>query len=78
MIHTACPFCNNAIEANMYFHDQGIAVNENYATEERVVFAHVKGRAICPICGAVFEKTFKHELTKADIMGLALSDEYVD
>lgn len=70
-----CPRCKNEPEVYLYYYDDQI-INQQYIPASNIQHtARIKGKAICPFCGAEIVKTFSKVITKEDIISLTIEGE---
>ena len=72
---TRCTICKNHVNVNVFFSNERIIMREypQFNTEEYI--AEIKGRFICPVCGADVNKIYSATITKNDIIKLTAKDE---
>lgn len=73
MIEVDCQNCKQTVEVNMYFSSGKITSNTNI-DDELYYRATVNGKAICPACGIIINKTFCNDINVEDIIKLALGE----
>ncbi len=73
MVLLACDSCGEDVVTTMYFHDVAIVEDNVFGTISYK--ASVYGKAICPKCGAEINTHFHHEISKRDIISLAVNGE---
>lgn len=74
-----CPRCNNEPEVYLYYYDEQITTHQYFPMDinSKEHTARVKGKAICPCCGAEIVKTFDRIITTKDIIRLAVPEETI-
>ena len=70
-----CPRCKNEPEVYLYYYDAQITTQQYIPMSNVEHTARVKGKAICPCCGAEIVKTFDKVISKEDIIRLAVPEE---
>lgn len=75
MLVIDCDTCKEEVTVNMYM-GRPFLVSYREGFDNKILWlARVKGRTICPKCGAEIEKLFESEISPSDLMDLALRRE---
>ena len=75
MLKIDCDTCKEEVIVNMHMSRPTIVFWRDGFNDRISWTARVKGRAICPKCGAEIEKHFESEIYPSDIIDLALRKE---
>lgn len=75
MLVIKCNTCKEEITVNMYMSQPTVNFHRDGFNNRISWSARVKGRAICPKCGAEIEKHFESEICSLDVIDLALRGE---
>ena len=76
MLVIDCDTCKEEVTVNMHMSLPTINFLRNGFDDRISWTARVRGRAICPRCGAEIEKRFESEIYPSDIIDLALRKEH--
>lgn len=76
MLVIECKTCKEEVTVNMHMSHPAINFYRDGFNNRISWSARVKGRAICPKCGAEIEKYFESEISRSDIIDLALRKEH--
>lgn len=72
-----CPRCKNESAVYLYYYDAQITTQQYIPTSNIEHTARVKGKTICPCCGAEIVETFDKVISKEDIIRLAVPEETI-
>ena len=72
-----CPRCKNEPAVYLYYYDAQITTQQYIPMSNVEHTARVKGKAICPCCGAEIVETFDKVISKEDIIRLAVPEETI-
>ena len=75
MLKIDCDTCKEEVIVNMHMSQATINFQRDGFNDRILWTARVKGRAICPRCGAEIDKRFESEIYPSDIIDLALRRE---
>ena len=75
MLVIECNTCKEEVTVNMHMSQPTINFQHDGFHDRILWTARVKGRAICPKCGAEIEKRFESEIYPSDVIDLALRRE---
>jgi hypothetical protein len=69
---TTCKCCREEVEVNMFFYNRKILSTRLMPDDLEDYRAVVRGRAICPCCGAEINEEFSSLISRRDIVRLAI------
>ncbi len=75
MLVIDCDTCKEEVTVNMHLSQPTIKFHRDGFNDRISWLARVKGRTICPKCGAEIEKCFESEIYPSDVTDLALRRE---
>lgn len=75
MLKINCDACHEEVVVNMHISNPIINFQRDGFNNKICYTARVKGRAICPKCGAEIIKQFQSEIYPSDVIDLALRRE---
>lgn len=69
-----CECCKNEVSVEPYFYDQRIDNVQFIPSDPLEYRAHVKAKAICPLCGADIRKEYRKLISGNNIVRLAVGE----
>lgn len=76
MLRITCNTCKEEVTVNMHLSNPTINFQRDGFNDRIMYTARVKGRSICPNCGAEIEQRFESEIYPSDVIDLALRREH--
>lgn len=67
-----CNYCKEEVDVAFYFSDALITTEMSFYEGYTYYRAQARGRTICPACGKTIDKIFTEDITKTDIIKLAI------
>lgn len=66
-----CDACKSEVDVNIYYYDYRITTESWHSLDDISYVAEVRGKALCPCCGATIQEHSRHTLTKGEIIELS-------